>query len=105
MALELNESNFKAEVLDSPIPVLVDFGAPWCGPCRMMAPVLESLAAKYAGKVKIAKVEVDDNPALASRYGIQSIPAVFLFKAGAVAGQRVGAASPADFSAWIDGLI
>lgn len=90
MALELNESNFEAEVLQSSQPVLVDFWAPWCGPCRSIAPIIEELATEYAGKAKVAKVNVDQNQALARRYGVMSIPTLIMFKAGQVVGQMVG---------------
>ena len=91
MSLELNESTFEQEVLKSPVPVLVDFWAPWCGPCKMMGPVLEEIASELDGKVKVCKVNVDDNPELAEKYGIMSIPNFIAFKDGQVAGQQVGA--------------
>ena len=78
-------------MLKSPVPVLVDFWAPWCGPCKMMGPVLEELASEVDGKAKICKVNVDDNPALAEKYGIMSIPNFIVFKNGQTAGQQVGA--------------
>lgn len=91
-ALELNPDNFAAEVLQSELPVVVDFWAPWCGPCRMMAPILDNLAVELAGQVKIAKVNVDDptNQPLASQYGIQGIPNIKLFKAGQEVAEFVG---------------
>ncbi|HHW43617.1 thioredoxin [Desulfofundulus thermobenzoicus] len=90
MALELNENNFETEVLQSSQPVLVDFWAPWCGPCRSMAPIIDELAGEFAGKAKVAKVNVDQNRELASRYGVMSIPTMILFKGGQAVGQVVG---------------
>jgi len=91
--IEINEANFESEVLKSAQPVLVDFWAPWCGPCKMLAPVLEEMAGEVAGKAKIAKVNVDDNPGLAVRFGIQSIPTLIYFVNGEAADQSVGAPS------------
>ena len=89
--LHVTEACFDAEVLGSKELVLVDFWASWCGPCRMIAPVLDELAEEYAGRVKICKVNVDEEPALAQRYKIMSIPAVFLFRGGEVVEKMVGA--------------
>ncbi|OAT81463.1 thioredoxin [Desulfotomaculum copahuensis] len=105
MALELSEANFDAEVLQSAQPALVDFWAPWCGPCRSMAPVIEELSNEYAGKVKVAKVNVDQNQALAARYGVMSIPTLLMFKDGKVAGQVVGFTPKNVLAKKLDGLL
>ncbi|HYM09114.1 MAG TPA: thioredoxin TrxA [Bryobacterales bacterium] len=85
------DTSFDADVLKSDVPVLVDFWAEWCGPCRMMAPTIDAIASEYAGKAKIGKLNVDDNPATAGRFQIRGIPTLLLFKNGAVAEQIVGA--------------
>ncbi len=88
--MDVDQQSFKSEVLESDLPVLVDFWAPWCGPCQMMGPVLDDLAKEIGEKIKIAKVNIDDNQGLASQYSIMSIPALFLFKDGQVVKQWLG---------------
>ncbi len=89
--IELTNSNFQSEVIESSIPVLVDFWATWCGPCRMIAPVIEELASEYDGKLKVGKVDVDNYQQLAMQYGIRSIPTLLIFKNGTVVEQIIGA--------------
>jgi thioredoxin 2 len=89
--INVTDQSFSQEVISHPGPVLVDCWAPWCGPCRMVAPVLEQLAAEYQGRVKIAKLNVDENPVISSRYGIQSIPTMLIFKNGNQINKLVGA--------------
>lgn len=88
---EVGDHNFEAEVLQSTLPVLVDFWAPWCGPCKSIAPIVEEIAIEYQGKLKVTKLNVDDHPDTASRYGIRGIPNLIILKAGAVKEQIVGA--------------
>jgi len=95
--MQVNTSNFESEVLKSDKPVLVDFWAAWCGPCRMVAPVIDQIAEQYAGKVKVVKLNVDENPQIAERYQILSIPTVYLFKNGNQADGVVGARPKQSF--------
>jgi len=90
MLVEINESNFDSEVLQSQLPVLADLWAPWCGPCKALAPVLEKVAKHYGEKLKIVKINIDDNPSIASKYGVMSIPTLLFFANGEVQEQLVG---------------
>ena len=103
--IAVTEGTFESEVEKSAVPVVVDFWAPWCGPCRIVGPILEEIAADNEGKVKVAKVNVDENPALAQRFGIRGIPTIMFFKAGETVGQMVGAASKDRIQETIDSVI
>ncbi|OGP90389.1 MAG: thioredoxin [Deltaproteobacteria bacterium RBG_16_47_11] len=100
--LQVNDKNFTAEVLQSDIPVLVDFWATWCGPCRAISPIVEDLAKEFSGRVKITKLNVDENPSTPSQYGVRGIPALILFKEGKVLDQIVGSVPKARLKALIE---
>lgn len=102
MAIEINDANFEASVLKSEIPVLVDFWAPWCGPCRAVAPIVEELASEYAGKISVAKMNVDESQSVPSKYGIRAIPTLILFKDGEVVEQITGAVAKENIQAVIN---
>jgi len=101
----VNDANFAKAVLEAPHPVLVDFGAEWCGPCVAVAPVIRDLAAEYAERLAVATVDIDREPQLAARYGVRSIPTVVLFEHGEIRRVLVGARSPQEYRAAIDGLL
>ena len=100
--LNFTDTAFDQDVLNSEVPVLVDFWAPWCGPCRAMAPTVDAVADEYAGKVKVGKLNTDDNPGTASRYQIRGIPTLLLFKGGKVVEQRVGAMGKPEVKKMLD---
>ena len=100
--LTLSDASFDKDVLNSDVPVLVDFWAEWCGPCRMMGPTIDAIAADYDGRVRVGKLNVDDNGNIATRYGIRGIPTLLLFKAGKVVEQRVGAVGKTDVQKMLD---
>ena len=104
-SIEITIGNFQSEVLDSSVPVLLDFWATWCGPCKMIGPLIDQLADEYSGRLKVCKVNVDENGALAEQHGIVSIPTLILYKDGALAGQKTGAAPKNDIVALFKNLI
>ena len=103
--IHLSDDTFKKEVLESSVPVLVDYWAGWCGPCKMIAPILDSLISEYDGKIKIAKLNIDENPQTPTKYGIRGIPTLMIFKDGNVESTKVGALSKSQLIAFIDSTI
>jgi thioredoxin 1 len=100
--VHVTDENFESEVLNSSEPVLVDYWAEWCGPCKMIAPILDEIAEEYAGKIRVAKLNIDDNPQTPPKYGIRGIPTLMLFKGGNVEATKVGALSKSQLTAFID---
>ena len=100
--VKVTDDTFDQEVLRSDVPVLVDFWAEWCGPCKMIGPALEELAVEFDGKIKVAKINVDDNPSVPSKYGIRGIPALFMFKNGEMVSNRTGALPKTALKGWIE---
>jgi thioredoxin 1 len=105
MAIEITDANFEELVVNSDKPVMIDFWAVWCGPCRMIAPIVEEMSAEYDGKAVIGKVDVDSNPNVAMKYGIRNIPTVLFVKGGEVVDKQVGAAPKQAFTAKLDALL
>ena len=105
MTIEITDASFKSEVTDSPLPVLVDFWAPWCGPCKMIAPVLEEIAQEYEAKAKIVKINVDDNQNTAAQFGVRSIPTLILFKNGNEVEKIIGVQGKDKLTALIDSVL
>ena len=105
MVAPVSDKSFQADVLQSKEPVLVDFWAEWCGPCRAVGPVLDEVAGELQGKLKIVKLNVDENPETAAKYGIQSIPTLMIFKNGEMASRQIGASPKAKIVRWINGAV
>ncbi|MBB6011800.1 thioredoxin [Aquamicrobium sp. NLF2-7] len=103
--VKVDNGNFQSDVLDAKEPVVVDFWAEWCGPCKMIGPSLEEISNELGGKVKIAKLNIDENPELAAQFGVRSIPTLMIFKDGQVADTKVGAAPKTALSQWINGAV
>jgi thioredoxin 1 len=103
--LHLSDNSFEEDVIKSSEPVLVDYWAEWCGPCKMIAPILEEIASEYGGRIKVAKLNIDDNPQTPPKYGIRGIPTLMLFKDGNVEATKVGALSKSQLTAFIDSNI
>ena len=101
----LTDETFEEEVIQSNLPVLVDYWAEWCGPCKMIAPILDSLTAEYAGKLKISKINIDDNQKTPQKYGVRGIPTLMIFKNGNVEATKVGALSKSQLTAFIDSIL
>jgi thioredoxin 1 len=100
--VHVSDSSFEHDVLQSNVPVLLDFWAEWCGPCKMIAPILDQIAAEYAGKVVVAKMNVDENPKTPMKFSVRGIPTLILFKNGQLQGQKIGAVRKADVAAFLD---
>ena len=102
LTASVTDDSFETDVLNSSEPVLVDFWAEWCAPCKQIAPILEDLAEEMSGKIRVAKVNIDENPMIPTKYGVRGIPTLMLFKGGQVAGTKIGALPKTDLVRWVD---
>jgi len=103
--INVTDATFEQEVLSSEIPVLLDYWAEWCGPCKMIAPILNDIADEYSGKIKVAKLNIDENPGTPAKFGVRGIPTLMIFKSGSIEATKVGAMSKSQLSAFIDSTI
>lgn len=103
--INVTDSTFEQEVLSSEIPVLLDYWAEWCGPCKMIAPILNDIADEYSGKIKVAKLNIDENPGTPAKFGVRGIPTLMIFKSGSIEATKVGAMSKSQLSAFIDSTV
>ena len=103
--INVTDSTFDDEVIKSELPVLLDYWAEWCGPCKMIAPILDDIANEYVGKIKVAKINIDDNPNIPAKFGVRGIPTLMIFKSGSIEATKVGALSKSQLSAFIDSTI
>ncbi|MFM1866393.1 MAG: thioredoxin TrxA [Methylophilaceae bacterium] len=103
--INVTDSTFDDEVIKSELPVLLDYWAEWCGPCKMIAPILDDIANEYVGKIKVAKINIDDNPNTPAKFGVRGIPTLMIFKSGSIEATKVGALSKSQLSAFIDSTI
>ncbi|MAF98717.1 MAG: thioredoxin [Micavibrio sp.] len=104
-SIEVNDGNFKEEVLSADIPVLVDFWAPWCGPCKQLSPLIDEIASEFSGKVKVVKINIDESPNIPAEFGVRGIPTLMVFKGGELEETRVGGMPKGQLTEWVSGAL